>query len=301
MKIVIAGGTGFIGVPLVRELESLGEVVVLSRNPSRVRAGRGVLWDAAAAGVWVEELAGADAIVNLAGDSIAEGRWTAAKKKRLLESRMLATRALVEAIRRAPPAERVLFSASAIGFYGSRGEETLDELSAPGDDFLAGVCAAWESGAREVGDAARLVIGRFGIVLERDGGALPRMAMPFRMFVGGRVSRGRHWMSWVHRRDLVRLIRWAIESRGASGVYNVVAPAPVRNSELTRELGRALHRPAAFPVPAVALRAVFGEMAESLLLASQKVIPSRALSEGFRFEHADLGRALDAIYGSRSS
>lgn len=297
MKIVVSGGTGFIGEPLVRELLALGEVVVLTRNPEKVSVGRGVRWDASPGGAWESELHDADAAVNLAGENIAGGRWTEAKKKRLLESRLSATAALVGAIRNAPRRQRVLVSASGINYYGDRGDEILQEGSGPGEDFLARVCQQWEAAAEEVGDGARLVIGRFGIVLERDGGALPQMALPFRLFVGGRVGPGEQWMSWVHRRDVVRFLRWAIENGGPRGVYNVTAPQPVRNRDFTTELAAALHRPAFLPAPAFALRLAFGEMADALLLGSYRVVPARAAQEQFAFEHDDLGRALGAIYG----
>lgn len=299
MKIVVSGGTGFIGEPLVRELLSLGEVVVLTRNPQSVSVGRGVKWDASPGGAWESELGDADAAVNLAGESIAGGRWTKARKKRLLESRLSATAALVGALRKAPPRQRVLVSASGINYYGDRGDEILEEGSGPGDDFLARVCLQWEEAAQQVGDAARLVIGRFGIVLERDGGALPQMALPFRLFAGGRVGSGEQWMSWVHRRDVVRFLRWAVENGGARGQYNVTAPEPVRNRDFTKELAAALHRPALVPAPAFALRLALGEMADSLLLGSYRVVPSHAVRERFAFEYGALESALESIYGKR--
>ncbi|HVR44428.1 MAG TPA: TIGR01777 family oxidoreductase [Thermoanaerobaculia bacterium] len=296
MKIVISGGTGFIGEALVRDLAGAHEVVVLSRSPGRVRVGRGVGWDASPGGAWEGELGDAGAVVNLAGESIGEGRWTEKKKRALVESRLNATRALVGAMRARPREGRVLVSASAIGYYGDRGDEVLEESSPPGDDFLARLCRQWENEAREAESVGRVVITRFGIVLGRDGGALPRMALPVRLFVGGRVGSGEQWMSWVHRRDLVRLVRWAIERRDASGVYNVAAPNPVKNRELIAVLASVLHRPAIFPAPAFALRIALGEMADALLLSSQRVVPRRASIEQFTFDFPDLKRALRDIY-----
>ena len=295
MKIVIAGGTGFIGEPLVVELQKLGEVVVLSRNPSKVRRGRGVAWDARTQGPWSEEIREAEIVVNLAGDSIGEGRWTASKKRRLRESRIDATRALVDAMSAAPRSGRTFVSMSAIGFFGDRGDEILDESSPPGDDFLARLCSDWEMEARKA-EGTRVVIPRCGVVLEKGGGALPPLAMPIRLFVGGKLGSGNQWMSWVHRADVIRFIRWAIEG-GVEGVFNVTAPNPVTNREMTRELAAVLRRPAIFTVPSFALRLIVGEMADALLLTSQRVIPRRASIEQFVFEHRELRGALRAIYG----
>ena len=295
MKSVVAGGTGFIGVPLVRELEKLGETVVLTRDPSKVRVGRGVAWDASPGGEWVREVADADAVINLAGENIGEGRWTEEKKRRILKSRLDATRALVDAIER-HPRERVFLSGSAIGIYGDRGDEILDESSPPGDGFLAEVCKAWEEAARGA-HSSRTVITRFGVVLAADGGALPKMALPFRMFAGGKIGSGRQWISWVALEDLIRLLVQAVENPAMKGVYNVTAPEPVLNAELAKALGAALHRPAIMPAPAFAIRLVLGEMGDALLLASQRVLPRRASSDGFRFSETEIQPALRRIYG----
>jgi len=294
MKSVVAGGTGFIGVPLVRELEKLGETVVLTRDPSKVRVGRGVAWDASPGGEWVREVADADAVINLAGENIGEGRWTEEKKRRILKSRLDATRALVDAIER-HPRERVFLSGSAIGIYGDRGDEILDESSPPGDGFLAEVCKAWEEAARGA-HSSRTVITRFGVVLAADGGALPKMALPFRMFAGGKIGSGRQWVSWVALEDLIRFLVQAVENPALNGVYNVTAPEPVQNAELAKALGAALHRPAIMPVPAFAIRLVLGEMGDALLLASQRVLPRRASSDGFRFSETEIQPALRRIY-----
>jgi uncharacterized protein len=294
MKSVVAGGTGFIGVPLVRELEKLGETVVLTRDPAKVRVGRGVAWDASPGGAWIREVADADAVINLAGENIGEGRWTEEKKRRIMKSRLDATRALVDAIER-HPRDRVFVSASAIGIYGDRGDEVLDESSAPGEGFLAEVCKAWEEAARGA-LSTRMVIPRFGVVLAADGGALPKMALPFRFFIGGKVGDGTQWVSWVTLEDLIRFLVQAVENPAMRGVYNVTAPEPVRNAELAKALGAALHRPAVMPAPAFAIRLALGEMGDALLLASQRVIPRRASTEGFRFSETEILPALSRIY-----
>ncbi len=293
MKIVVAGGSGFLGEPLVRRLVARGDdVTVLSRNPSKVEAGRGVAWDARSQGAWSADAAAADAIVNLAGENIGDGRWTDARKKRIVASRLDATRALVEAVRNEPSRKRTFVNASAVGLYGDRGDETLTESSPRGRGFLADVVEQWEAAAREAESVARLVILRFGVVLARDGGALKKMLLPFKLGAGGPVGSGQQWMSWIDRDDVVRLVEWAIDNDSARGVYNGTAPEPVRNRDFARELGRALHRPAFMPTPAFALRIAFGEMADELLLDGQRVIPERVLRDGFTFERSTLGESL---------
>lgn len=292
MKIAIAGGSGLIGQPLVGRLAANNDVVVLTRNPARVKVGRAVAWDPATPGDWNREIAAADAVINLAGENIGGGRWTESRKRALVESRMQATQAIVDTLRAHPRPERVLVSASAVGYYGSRGDESLDESSAPGDDFLAGLCLRWEAAAKQAEGSARVVVLRFGIVLAKDGGALAKMLLPFRMFAGGPQGSGSQWMSWIARDDVIRMMEWVIESPKARGTFNAVAPNPVRNAEFARLLGTALGRPALLRAPAFALRAALGEMADALLLSSQRVTPARALAEGFRFEDPDLGEAL---------
>lgn len=293
MRIVIAGGTGFIGEPLVRQLVARGDsVAVLSRNPSKVRAGRGLEWDAKSHGPWSEEVASADAVVNLAGENIGDGRWTDDRKRRLVASRVDATRAIVEALKRAPEHKRVLVNASAVGLYGSRGDESLDERASRGEGFLADLVERWESVAREAEGVARLVLPRFGVVLARDGGALAKMLLPFRLGVGGPIGGGEQWMSWIDRDDAVRFVIWAIDHDAAAGAYNVTAPEPVRNRDFARALGRALRRPAVLPVPAFALRLAFGEMADEALLGGQRVLPERAEADGFVFETRTVADSL---------
>jgi len=299
MRIVITGATGFVGRHLVRRLLADGHAVVaLARN---VEGARRVLpvrcechaWDPAA-GAEAAVLHGADALVHLAGEGIAGRRWTPARKQAVLESRVAGTRALVRALAALPATARpaTLLSASAIGYYGDRGDEQLHEHSAAGSDFLAAVCQAWEHeavAAEELG--VRVAVIRIGMVLGKDGGALQKMLLPFRLGLGGRLGSGRQWMSWIHVDDLVGLFAYAIAHTEVRGVLNGVAPTPVTNAEFTAALGRALHRPAVLPVPAVALRLALGEMS-AVLLASQRVLARAAQRLGFEFRYPQIGPAL---------
>jgi uncharacterized protein (TIGR01777 family) len=294
VKIAVAGGTGFIGEPLVRTLSGRGEVIVLSRNPDRVRVGRAVQWDPSSTqGPWRSEVADADVVINLAGENIGSGRWTAAKKKRMVESRVQSTRALVDIVRDHRRGNRILINASAVGYYGSRGDELLDENSPPGSDFLSNLCKEWEATARPAEDSARLAILRFGVVLGRDGGALQKMLLPFRLLVGGPIGPGDQWMSWIDRSDVVRLVGWVIDEAGARGVYNATSPEPVRNREFTTALGSVLRRPSFLPAPAPALRLVLGEMADAMLLASQRAVPHRLQEKRFEFKYPQIRSCLE--------
>lgn len=293
MKIVVAGGTGFIGEPLVRSLGARGEVIVLSRNPAKVRAGRGVRWDPSSAeDGWRSEVADADVVINLAGENIGSGRWTEGKKKRMVQSRVQSTSALVEVIRSRRRGERLLVNASAVGYYGSRGDEILDENSPAGSDFLADLCRQWEAAAHPAEDGARLAILRFGVVLGPGGGALQKMALPFRLMIGGPVGRGDQWMSWIDLGDVIALVGWVIDQPAARGVFNATAPRPVTNREFTKALGAVLQRPGALPAPAPMLRLVFGEMADATLLASQRAIPAKLQEQRFRFDYGEIEACL---------
>jgi len=287
MKIVVAGGSGFIGEPLVRALLSRGDVAVVSRNPAKVRAGRGISW-----GEVGSEVRDADVVINLAGENVGDGRWTEARRKRIADSRLSATCALTEAVARAPVRPRTFINASAVGFYGPRGDETLDESAEFGEGFLADVTRRWEAAAKEAEAAARLVIFRFGVVLAGDGGALAKMVIPFRLGAGGPIGSGKQWMSWIDRDDVIALIEWAIDTPSVRGTYNATAPHPVTNREFAKSLGRALHRPALLPTPGFALRLVFGRMADEMLLAGQRVVPSTATAEGFVFRYPTLDASL---------
>ncbi len=236
---------------------------------------------------------GAEAVINLAGASIAQGRWTGRRKKLLRESRVDTTKALVNALAKMAARPRVLVSASAIGYYGNRGEEVLREESSPGGDFLSEVAREWEAEAEKAEALGiRVVRVRFAVILARDGGALPQMARLFRLGVGGKIGSGKQWMSWIGVEDVVGIVRLALENGAVRGAVNVVAPAPVRNVEFTAALARALHRPALFPAPAFALRLVLGEMADPLLLSSMRVVPAQLEKLGYKFLQPDLATTL---------
>jgi uncharacterized protein (TIGR01777 family) len=295
MKIVVAGGTGFLGGALVRRLSSEGHTLqVLSRRP---RDRQQVAWTPdGAAGPWASVLADADVVVNLAGESIAAGRWSAARKARIRDSRIQATRSLVAAIQRATRKPSVFISGSAIGYYGPHGKDVVTEETPPGDDFLATVCREWEAEALAAASSTRVVLLRTGIALEQDGGALPQMALPFKLFAGGPVGSGRQYQPWIHRDDWVSMVGWAIRTPSISGPLNLTAPNPVTNREFAQTLGRVLGRPAFMPAPGFALRLAMGEMADALLLTGARVIPARAQASGFRFAFATLEPALRSIY-----
>jgi uncharacterized protein (TIGR01777 family) len=293
-KIVVAGGSGFIGEQLVRRLLACGDdVAVLTRDPLKVRAGRAVLWNPAAEGSWIDDVAAADVVINLAGENVGGGRWTDGRKKQIMESRVAATTALVDAMRRQPGKSRALISASAIGFYGDRGDEQIDERAAPGRGFLTEVSQRWEDLARAAEPFARVVILRFGIVLAANGGALAKLLLPFRLGAGGPMGSGQQWMSWIDRDDVLRMIEWTIDRESTRGIYNATAPMPVTNRDFAHALGRAIHRPSLLPTPAFALRLALGsEMANEMLLSGQRVLPVRAIEEGFEFAYRGLDEAL---------
>lgn len=303
MRIVIAGGSGLLGRALAARLIGNGhEVVNLSRRASgQARRGyREVSWNPdGSTGPWASELASADAVVNIAGAGIADKRWTKARKAELRASRLDSTRSLISAMQatsRAP----VFIQGSAVGYYGaSLDDAILDEQSPPGHDFLARLAVEWEDAASPAAAlGCRLVVIRTGIVLASEGGALPPMARPFRLFAGGPVGTGRQYMSWVTSDDWVSLVVWAISAPQASGPLNATAPAPVTNAELGKAIGRVLGRPSWLPVPAFVLRTALGEMADALLLSGQRVLPTRTTSLGFAFSYFDLHDALVNVFRS---
>ena len=287
MKCVISGGTGFIGRGIVERLrQDRHTVEVWSR-----RAAPPYQWDPLAGEPARESLEGADAVIHLAGETVAQ-RWNAEVKRRIRDSRVLGTRHLVDAMSRAGTRPRVLVSASAIGLYGNRGDEKLTETSLPGNGFLADVCQEWEAEAdRAVALGVRVVKLRIGFVLGKGGGALGQMVPAFKLFAGGTLGSGRQWMPWVHVRDVVELVTHAVENENVRGVWNATSPNPVTNADFTRELAHAVHRPALVPVPVFALQLAFGEFGQHML-DSARVIPAAATAAGFRFRFPELGPAL---------
>jgi uncharacterized protein len=303
MRILVSGSTGFLGTALVETLEGQGHSIARLVRPETsqksaagVRA-KSVSWDPVAGQFDAAGAEGTDALIHLAGASIAGGRWNASRKKFLRTSRIDATRHLIGVLAKLQRPPRVIVAASAIGYYGNRGDETLTEASAPGNDFLARLCQEWEAEtARGAGFGARVVNLRFGIILATHGGALPRMAMPFKFGAGGRLGDGRQWMSWLTLRETISIIQFALATAGLTGPVNAVAPNPVRNSEFTGALAKTLHRPALFPAPAFALRLALGEMADALLLVSQRVMPSKLADSGYPFLQPNLAGALADVF-----
>jgi len=262
-------------------------------RPGTAAAAGDVAWNPETGEMDLAAAEGADVVVNLAGASIGGGRWTAKRKALLRSSRVDLTERLVAGLGRLKKPPAILVSASAIGYYGDRGEESLTEASASGQDFLAAITRDWEAAAMKAEQfGLRTVIARFGIVLAKNGGALPQMLTPFKMGAGGRIGSGKQWMSWVALDDVVGAIRSAIADANMRGPVNIVAPNPARNADFTRTLARVLRRPAIFPAPAFALRLMLGEMADALLLSSQRVVPEKLTAGGFRFQFADLEAAL---------
>jgi uncharacterized protein (TIGR01777 family) len=295
MKIVIAGGTGFLGQALARRLvDDAHDVVVLTRDGARARpdvAGRPVTWNPATpGGAWMTEIGDADAIVNLAGAGLADRRWTDDRKAVLRESRISSTRRLVTAVRGAARRPAVFLQASAIGFYGTDDTgRAIDESFPPGNDFLARLCVAWEAEAHPVAAlGCRLVIIRNGVVLAADGGVARKLRLPFKLFVGGPIASGRQYVSWIHRDDWVAMALWALTDSRVSGVINATSPNAATNEDLSRAIGRALHRPSWLRVPGFALRAIVGEMAGPALIHGQRVVPRRATDLGFTFVRPEL-------------
>ena len=304
MKVAITGATGFVGSCLVEKLHALGmKVLVLTRNSNRAQRLfpnatypnlEITAYTPTITGSWQNEIANCEAIVNLAGAGISEGRWTTERKQEILNSRKLTTQKIVEAIANNEKKPQVLVNASAVGYYGTSETGTFDENSPHGNDFLAKVCQEWETEANKVvNSGVRLVILRFGIVLGM-GGALGKMITPFKLFTGGPIGSGEQWFSWIHMNDIVNLIVQALTKSEMSGVYNATAPHPVRMAELSTTMGEVMNRPSWLPVPAFAIEAMLGDGAV-VALEGQKVLPQRTLSSGFTFEYSNLKPALEEI------
>ncbi len=299
MNVFVTGATGLIGGAVCGALLGAGHAVTaLSRSAAAVGklpAGtRVVTGDPAEPGAWEAELAACDACVSLAGEPVAEGRWTAAKKRRIRDSRVRATARIAAIVRAGGP--RVLVSGSAVGYYGSRGDELLDEASPPGEGFLAEVCREWEEAAAPAAARARVVLLRTGIVLSSAGGALPKLVRPFRLFAGGPLGAGDFWQPWIHLADEVGLVRFALEDARVAGPLAASAPEPVRNRELASAIGKVLGRPSFLPAPELAVRLAIGEAADAVL-ASQRVLPRKALELGYRFRYPTIEAALRDLLG----
>jgi len=301
MRVVITGGTGLIGSALARELGGAGhDVVILTRDAARAGplppGARAAQWDGRTPAGWSALLDGDTAVIHLAGESIASGRWSAARKRRIRESRVESGKGVLAAIRQASARPRVLLQGSAVGIYGPCGDEVVTESHPPGRDFLAQVCVEWEAATAEVESlGVRRAVLRTGIALSGAGGALPRMALPFRLMAGGRLGNGRQWFPWIHIADEVGAIRFLLEREDARGPFNLTAPRPLTNRDFSRALGKALHRPSLAPAPGFALRLVLGEMADALL-QGQRAVPHRLLEHGYVFRHPEaLGALRDLL------
>lgn len=293
--IAISGASGLVGTELCRLLSSSRHTIV----PVSRRGGNGsVGWNPQSGIQNPDQLAGVETFIHLAGENIASGRWTRALKDRIRSSRVDGTRNLVRSLVSGPHRPRTLISASAIGYYGDRGEEVLTESSAPGTGFLADVCREWELAALSAAESGvRVVCVRIGVVLSPRGGALAKMLLPFKMGLGGRIGNGRQYWSWIGLHDLVRCLAFCAENDQLHGPVNAVSPQPVTNAAFTKGVGEALHRPTLIPMPAFAARLVLGEMADSLLLASTRVVPERLTAAGFQFDHPELVDCLTSELG----
>jgi uncharacterized protein (TIGR01777 family) len=303
-KIVITGGAGMIGRALTQAFAAMGdEVVILTRQLTHAKrlpqGARAVTWDGVTGRSWFHELTHATAIINLAGETIGKPFWTAARKQRIHASRVNAGKAIVDALRCAGVKPPVLIQMSGVGYYGLHDDEIIAEDGAAGKDFLASVCVDWEGATAEAERfGVRRIITRTGVVLSREGGALPLMALPFWFGAGGPLGSGRQYLPWIHIADVVKGFRFLIEHDGASGVVNLCAPNPVTNKQFVRALGRAMSRPAFLPAPGFALKLALGEMAELVLLGGQRVVPKRLTELGYPFQFSDVEKALRNLYNN---
>jgi uncharacterized protein len=301
MKILISGSHGLVGTALIESLEPEGhEIYRLVRHYPH--SSDEIEWSPERYSIALSLIEGFDAVVHLAGESIAEGRWTDEKKKKIRDSRTRGTKLLADALGNLTSPPRVLLSASAIGYYGDRDEEVLTESSAPGNDFLSEVCVEWEKAtSHATAMGVRVMNARFGIILDKEGGALKKMLPPFRMGIGGRIGSGKQWMSCIALDDVVSALKLALTNESLSGPVNFVAPNPVRNAEFTKALGHVLSRPTFLPIPKFGVRLAFGEMADALLLTSQRVKPNVLEQAGYQFQFPELRSALDHILKKSSS
>ena len=301
-KIIIAGGRGFVGSRLSEFLlPKKYEVIILTRNfaaseQSTSDSVKYVKWDAQTSDGWLEYAENATAIINLAGENIGSGLWTARKKKRILNSRLNAGKAITDAVKKANSKPKVVIQASGIGYYGNTGDRIVDESSPNGTGFLADIGREWEQSVQEVNNYdVRLAILRFGVVLGKDGGFLDRATLPFRFFIGGHLGSGEQWISWIHIEDLVRIIEFMIQKENLEGIYNVTSPDPVKSKQFFRTIGKVMQRPSIFPVPSFILKIVLGEMANELILSGQRVSSKKLLDANYQFVYEELNDALKDI------
>lgn len=306
MKVVITGATGFIGKALCSELVKEHRVITLTRRPEKAcdvldESVDVVQWDAKTLSDWVKHIEGSDVIVNLAGANVASERWTGKRKEEIVASRINATNALVNALRDSTVKPKAVIQASAIGFYGFRGDEPLDEASGAGEGFLAEVCQRIENISKEFGySGIRTIVIRSGVVLGKEGGALPKMMVPFKFYLGGFWRPGSQWLSWITLADEIRAIKYLIENSSFCGVFNLTAPQPLTNRQFFEILAAVLKKPCWLPVPAIVLKTIFGKMADELFLTSQRVFPKRLIDAGFEFKYPDMKGALKAMKIKRS-
>ena len=294
MKILITGGSGFIGTPLKKELQKAGHEVIITTRRKSIETDK-LSWRPPAL-ILPEIISTIDAVINLAGTPIAPQRWTEERKESILSSRLDTTRTLVQSIEKSDKRPKVLISASAVGYYGPRDDEPVNESTPPASDYLASVCLQWEAEAQKAEELGlRVVRVRIGGVLGKGGGLLAQMEGPFRNFAGGPLGSGKQWFSWIHLDDLVGIFKYALESEAVSGPVNGTSPNPVTNKEFSNALGRALNRPAILTVPAFAVKLALGELA-SVILTGQRVVPEKALEAGYKFKYTDIDAALKAIF-----
>jgi uncharacterized protein (TIGR01777 family) len=296
MRVLISGSHGLVGEALIGSLTNDGHEIHRLVRRGRAVGSSEIEWHPNQGLIDVEHLEGLDAVVHLAGESIASGRWNEEKKRKIRDSRVKGTSLLSRSLQQLSRPPATFICASAIGYYGNRGDQVLTEVSSPGNDFLSQVCVEWEESTQPaVERGIRTVTARFGIILDKEGGALAKMLPPFRMGVGGRIGDGKHWMSWIALGDVIGGLRLTITNQTLNGPVNFVAPNPVTNAEFTKALGKTLSRPTLFPIPAFGLRLAFGEMADALLLASQRVEPTRLKEVGYGFGHSEIGPTLSRI------
>jgi uncharacterized protein len=307
MRIIITGATGLIGKTLCARLHTNYEIVALSRNPQKAKSALGsdikiVRWDTNSPGEWAQYIDNAFAVINLTGEPIASGRWTQAKKQHILQSRINSTKAIADAIESVKNKPSVLIQASAVGYYGFGRQEALDESTRPGSGFLADVCKQWEETAKAVERfGVRCAVIRSGLVLSRYGGALPRLAKPFKFFLGGYPGTGSQWVSWITIDDEIAAIRFLMENSQLSGAFNLTSPDAVTMKQLCQAIGRILKKTCWLPIPALALRLVFGKMADEMLLTGQRVLPNRLSRAGFSFAHPNIAEALEIVSKTKES